>query len=98
MLPWSLNTFRARRAAAVQSETMAYQVARALNSLTGVDFTRSLSSRDQHDISHFIEDLFYSAPKDQVEKGEESGEHEYYTITMLKSEIYTTINTIHGRS
>ena len=74
-LPWSLNAFGARRAAAAQSETMADQVARALNSLSDVDFTQSLSSRDQRDLGHFIEDFFCSAPNDQAEE-EESGGHE----------------------
>ena len=75
-LPWSVNAFRARRAAAAQSEAMADQVARALNSLSDVDYTRSLSSRNQCDLGHFIEDYFGSAPNDQAEEEEESGGHE----------------------
>ena len=55
---------------------MADQVARALNSLSVVDFTRSLSSRDQSDLGHFIEDFFCSVPNDQTEEEEESGGHE----------------------
>ena len=77
-LPWSLNAFRARRAAAVQSQTMADQVARALNSLSDGDFTRSLSSRDQRDLGHFIEDFFCSAPNAPAEEEEKSGGREYY--------------------
>ena len=77
-LPWSLNAFRARRAAAVQSQTMADQVARAFNSLSDGDFTRSLSSRDQRDLGHFIEDFFCSAPNAPAEEEEESGGREYY--------------------
>ena len=75
-LPWLLNAFRARRAAAAQSEAMTDQVARALNSLSDVNFTRSLSSRNQRDLGHFIEDFFCSAPNDQAEEEEESGGHE----------------------
>jgi hypothetical protein len=51
---------------------MADQVARALNSLSDGDFTRSLSSRDQRDLGHFIEDFFCSAPNAPAEEEEKS--------------------------
>ena len=94
-LPWSLNAFRARRAAAAQSETMADHVARALNSLSDSDSARSLSSHDQRDLSHFIEDFFCSAPNDQAEEGEDSGGMN--NVTMRKSEFHISKNIL-GRT
>jgi len=57
---------------------MADQVARALNHLSGSDFTELLSSNDRRNFAHFIEDFFCSAPNDQADQGAVSGEHEYH--------------------
>jgi len=63
-------------------------VARALNCLSDVDFTHSLSNQDRHNLSDFIADFFCSAPSDHADEEEEPGEYNYYQL-LIDNEFHT---------